>query len=203
LAVANARVSDLERGTLPPVCAKTGVPTDGYTKIRFSSAPAWTWILLLFGIFPFLIAQYFATVHVEGIVPMSDVAQRRVMVFNRLFIGLVALGAIVMVVGWWALDTEAAFILLGLAIMIAAAFVMFLALPFVLPSGAVMGEWVQLSFVHERFAAELDRFYRRSVEQATGWNNSPTVKRWVLFVGGALILALLLTLCFGGGETPA
>lgn len=203
MAVANARVADLERGTLPQVCAKTGVPTHGYTKIRFSSAPTWTWILLLFGILPFLIAQYFATVHVEGIVPMSDVAQRRVTVFNRLFIGLVALGAVVIVVGWWALDTEAAVILVGLAMMIAAAFVMFLALPFVLPSGAVMGEWVQLSFVHERFAAELDRFYRRSIEPATGWNNSPTVKRWVLFVGGALILALLLTLCFGGGETPA
>jgi hypothetical protein len=202
LAVVNARVSDLERGTLPQVCAKTGVPTHGYTKIRFSSAPTWTWILLLFGIFPFLIAQYFATVHVEGIVPMSDVAQRRVTVFNRLFIGLVALGAVVIVVGW-ALDTEAVVILVGLAIMIAAALTMFLALPFLLPSGAVMGEWVQLSFVHERFAAELDRFYRRSVESATGWNNSPIVKRWVLFVGGALILALLLTLCFGGGETPA
>ena len=201
--MANARVADLERGTLPQVCAKTGVPTHGYTKIRFSSAPTWTWILLLFGIFPFLIAQYFATVHVEGIVPMSDVAQRRVTVFNRLFLGLVALGAVVIVVGWWALDTEAAVILVGLAIMIAAAFVMFLALPFVLPSGAVMGEWVQLSFVHERFASELDRFYRRSVEPATGWNNSPTVKRWVLFVGGGLILALLLTLCVGGGETPA
>ena len=199
----NARVADLERGTLPQVCAKTGVPTHGYTRIRFSSAPTWTWILLLFGIFPFLIAQYFATVHVEGVMPMSDIAQRRVTVFNRLFIGLVALGAVVIVVGWWALDTEAAVILVGLTIMVAAAFVMFLALPFVLPSGAVLGEWVQLSFVHERFAAELDRFYRRSVEQATGWNNSPTVKRWVLVVGCALILALLLTLCFGGGETPA
>jgi hypothetical protein len=196
-------VADLEAGTLPQVCAKTGVPTDGWAKIRFSSAPTWTWILLPFGIFPFLIAQSFATVHVEGIVPMSDVAQRRVTVFNRLFIGLVALGALVIVVAWWALDTEPAVILVGLAIMVAAAVVMFLSLPFVLPSGAVMGEWVQLSFVHERFAAELDRFYRRSVEQATGWNNSPTVKRWVVLVGAALILALLFALCFSGGETPA
>jgi hypothetical protein len=83
LAVVNARVSDLEEGMLPHVCAKTGNPTDGYTRIRFSSAPTWTWILLLFGIFPFLIAHYFARVHVVGIVPMSDVAQRRVTVFNR------------------------------------------------------------------------------------------------------------------------
>jgi hypothetical protein len=196
-------VSDLERGTLPPVCAKTGVSADGYTKIRFSSAPTWTWILLLFGIFPFLIAQYFATVRVEGIVPMSEVAQRRVTVFNRLFIGLVALGAVIIVVGW-ALDTEAVVILTGLATMIAAVFAMVLTLPFVLPSSAVMGEWVQLSFVIERFAAELDRFYGRSaVPMATGWNNSPTVKGWVLFVGGLLLLTLLLGICFGGGDTRA
>lgn len=198
----DARVSDLAGGRLPPVCAKTGEPTDGQVKIRFSSAPGWTWILLFFGIFPFLIAQHYATVHVDSLLPLSDLAQRRVKVFNRLFIGLVALGAVVVIVGW-VLDTEAAVILVGLAMMIASAFVMFLALPFVLPSGAVIGEWVQLSFVHERFAAELDRFYRRSVEPATGWNNSPTVKRWVLFVGAALILALLLALCFGGGETSA
>jgi hypothetical protein len=202
LAVVHARVSDLERGALPPVCATTGVPTDGYTKIRFSSAPTWTWILLLFGIFPFMIAQYFATVRVEGIVPMSDVAQRRVTVFNRLFIGLVALGAVVIVVGF-ALDTEAAVILVGLAMMTAAVFGMLLALPFVLPSGAVKGEWMQLSFVHERFAAELDRFYGRSAEPATGWNNNPTFKKWVLYVGAALILALLLGVCLGGGDTPA
>ena len=187
---------------MPRVCAKTGVPTDGYVKIRFSSAPPWTWILLLFGIFPFLIAQYFARIHVEGIVPMSDVAQRRVTVFNRLFIGSVALGVVVLVVGW-ALDTEAAVIAVGLALMIAAIFAMLLAMPFVIPSGAVIGEWVQLSFVNERFAAELNRFYGRSVEpMATGWNHSPTVKRWVLFVGGLLILALLLGICFGGGDTP-
>ena len=158
--------------------------------------------MLFFGIFPFLIAQYFATVHVDGLLPLSEVAQRRVKVFNRVFIGLVALGVVVIAVGF-VLDTEAAVVLAGLAMLVAAVFAMFLAMPFVLPSGAVMGEWVQLSFVHERFAAELDRFYRRSVEQPTGWNNSPTVKRWVLFVGAALILALLLALCFGGGETPA
>lgn len=86
--------------------------------------PTWTWILLLFGIFPFLIAQYFATVHVEGIVPMSDVAQRRVAVFNRLFIGLVALGVVVIAVGF-VLDTEAAVILVGLAILVASVFTMF------------------------------------------------------------------------------
>jgi hypothetical protein len=201
LAQVDAHVSDLEAGRLPPVCAKTGERAAGEVKIRFSSAPAWTCILLFFGIFPFLIAQYFATVHIDGLLPMSEIAQRRVKVFNRLFIGLVVLSAVVIVVGF-ALDPEAAVILVGLAMMIVAVFAMFLALPFVLPSGAVMGDWVRLSFVDERFAAELDRFYGRSDEPATGWNNSPTVKMWVSFVGGLLILALLMAICFSGGETP-
>jgi hypothetical protein len=42
LAEVNARVSDLEGSRLPPVCAKTGEPTDGHTKMEFSSAPPWT-----------------------------------------------------------------------------------------------------------------------------------------------------------------
>jgi hypothetical protein len=65
-----------------------------------------------------------------------------------------------------------------------------------------MGEWVWLSFVHESFARELDRIYGRSAEPARGWNNNPTVKRWVLFVGAALVLALLLSICFAGGDAP-
>jgi hypothetical protein len=197
-----ARVSDLEGGSLPPVCAKTGVPTDGHTTIRFSSAPSWTWILLLFGILPFLIAQFFATVRIEAIVPMSEVAQRRVTVFNRLSIGLIALNLVVIVAGF-VLDTQTA-ILVGLAMLLAVVVVMLLAVPFVLPSGQVSGEWVQLSAVHERFAAEVDRFYGHSAAPtATGWNNSPTVKRWVLFVGGLLLLALLLGVCVGGGVASA
>jgi hypothetical protein len=194
-----ARVSDLEGGTLPPVCAKTGVPTDGYTKIRFSSAPTWTWILLLFGILPFLIAQFFATVRIDAIVPMSEVAQRRVTVFSRLFIGLVVLSVGVIAVGI-VLDTQTA-VLVGLAMLLVVVVGMLLALASLLPSGQVSGEWVELSGVHERFAAELERFYGRSaVPMVTGWNNSPTVKRWVLFVGGSLLLVLLMAICFTGGE---
>ena len=197
----NARVADLADGRLPHVCAKTGIPTDGYAQIRFSSPPAWTWILLFFGIFPFLIAQFFVTVHVEAIVPMSDIAQRRVTVFNRAFIGLVVIGVVFVGVGW-ALDFESVLILSGLVLLIVAIFAMLLAQPFVLPSGRVEGDWVQLSFVSDRFAAALDRFYGRSAAPTpTGWNNSPTVKMWVLIVGGLLILLLLLTIFFSGGET--
>jgi hypothetical protein len=195
-----ARVADLEAGTLPLVCAKTGEPSDGQVEIRFSSAPAWTWILLFFGIFPFLIAQYFATVHVDGLLPMSDVAQRRVKILNRVFVGLAILALGVIVVGFL---TESNFVLAGLAMLVAAIVILAVGQSFVLPSGQVASEWVWLSFVDERFAAEMDRFYGRSDEPATGWNNSPTFKRWVLFVGGLLLLALLMGVCLGGGDTPA
>ena len=195
-----ARVADLEAGTLPPVCAKTGTSSDGQVKIRFSSAPAWTWILLFFGIFPFLIAQYFATVHVDGLLPLSDVAQRRVKILNRVFVGLAILALGVILLGFL---TESNFVLVGLAMLVAAIVILAIGQSFVLPGGQVSGEWVWLSFVDERFAAELDRFYGRSAEPVTGWNNSPTVKRGVLFVGGLLLLALLLGVCLGGGDTRA
>jgi hypothetical protein len=34
-------------------------------------------------------------------------------------------------------------------------------------------------------------------------NTSPTVKRWVLWVGGLLILALLMSVCLGGSDARA
>jgi hypothetical protein len=34
--------------------------------MEFAETRDWVWILLLFGILPFLIAQYFATVTVQG-----------------------------------------------------------------------------------------------------------------------------------------
>jgi hypothetical protein len=158
MARASARVSDLEAGTLPPICAKTGEPADGYTGVEFSSAPGWTWILLLFGILPFLIAQHFATVRVNALVPMSDVAQRRVKMLNRLFVGLVTLSLVVIAIG---LATEPEVMLWGAAMLVAALVVMFFGRAFVLPNGEVSNDWVRLSFVDARFAHELDRFYGR------------------------------------------
>jgi hypothetical protein len=38
---------------------------DGFATIRVSNLPGWTWILLLFGFWPFLIAWYFATRRID------------------------------------------------------------------------------------------------------------------------------------------
>jgi hypothetical protein len=156
MATAVAPVSALEAGSLPPICAKTGRKADGYQQIDFSSAPTWTWILLLFGIVPFVIAQYFARVHVVGLLPMSEVAQRRIDRFNRLFVGSVILGLAVVGIG---LVTVSSAVLWGLAIMVAAILVMAIGHEFFLPGGQVRDDRVRLSGVHKRFADELGRRY--------------------------------------------
>ena len=158
MAATFALISDLVAGSLPPVCAKTGEPADGYTKVEFSSTPGWTLILLLFGIFPFLIAHAFASVRVDGLVPLSTVAQRRITMLNRLFVGLVILSLGVMALGYF---IDRGVILWGFAMLLAALIVLFIGRGFVLPSGQVQDEWVRLSFVNVRFARELDRFYGR------------------------------------------
>ena len=156
MARAAAAVEDLEAGTLPHVCAKTGEAADGNATIEFTSTPSWTWILLLFGIFPFLIARYFSRVRVVGLVPMSDAALRRARVFMWASRGLVLFGVLVLAIG---VATDPTVMLAGLGTLVAALLFMLLGWPFVWPTGQVSGEWVWLSFVDKRFAKELDRWY--------------------------------------------
>lgn len=73
-----------EQGTFPSVCCKTGRPADGFERWEFSNTPSWTWILLLFGIFPFLIATAFATERFSGSLPISSAAASRLTVARRL-----------------------------------------------------------------------------------------------------------------------
>ncbi len=158
MARAAATVEDLESGRLPPVCAKTGGPADGFATIVFTSTPDWTWILLLFGIFPFLIARYFSAVRIVGLVPMSDVALRRGRSFTWTYRGLFVLAGLVIVLGFFTFDRPT-ILLEGLAILVVTLLVMLVGWPFVWPTGRVSDEWVWLSFVNDRFASELDRWY--------------------------------------------
>jgi hypothetical protein len=103
-------IGDLEAGNLPALCAKTGAPTANWTRMRLAATPGWTWILILFGIVPYFLASYFATVRVAARVPLQpSVARRlhRLLVAQRMalvggiavllvgsFTGTVALGVI-------------------------------------------------------------------------------------------------------------
>lgn len=67
----------LYRAELPPVCVVTGRPAESTVRVRFDSLPSWTWILLLFGVLPFLIASWFATERIVGAVPVTREAVTR------------------------------------------------------------------------------------------------------------------------------
>ncbi len=156
VARATASVEDLKEGNLPPVCAKTGEAADGFATIEFTSTPGWTWILLLFGIFPFLIAHYYATIRVMGLVPMSDAALRRGRSFTWTYRGFLLLGGLVLLLGVFTGPTVA---MIGAGTLIAAILFTLVGWLFVWPTGQVSGEWVVMSFVDERFATALDRWY--------------------------------------------
>ena len=138
------------------MCAKTGEAADDYVPIEFTSTPGWTWILLLFGIIPFLIARAFSTVRVVGLVPFSEVARRRRRAFNWLCIGFLLVSVVVLVIG---IRTDTAVVLTGVAMLVATALFALLGVPFVVPFGQVVGDWVWLSLVDRRFADALDRWY--------------------------------------------
>lgn len=94
-----ARREDLEAGDLPQVCVTTGAPADGTVVVRFDPTPSWTWTLLLFGIFPFLIATMFAKEHVRGEVPVLRDTVERYHRRRRTGWGLVVLGVATVVGG--------------------------------------------------------------------------------------------------------
>jgi hypothetical protein len=73
-----------KEGKFPAVCCKTGRPADVSRRWEFSNTPGWTWILLLFGIFPFLIATAFVTERFSGVLPLSTPAESRLVVAKRL-----------------------------------------------------------------------------------------------------------------------
>ncbi|MGE5225467.1 MAG: hypothetical protein ACM3OO_01180 [Planctomycetaceae bacterium] len=157
MARAAARVEDLEAGRLPPVCAKTGQAADGYARIEFTSTPSWTWILLLFGIFPFLIARAFSKVRVVGIVPMSDAALRRGRTFDRAFAGLLVLAVVLVTVGLVA--DRPHLLMAGLVTLVGSLLFLVVGWSFVWPTGQPSGDWVWLTSVDEGFARALGRWY--------------------------------------------
>lgn len=60
----------VESGALPAVCVKTGEPADQTIRATFSWLPPWTYLLLLAGIFPFLLALLFANEKIKARLPV-------------------------------------------------------------------------------------------------------------------------------------
>ena len=151
----------LYRADLPPICVVTGRPADGTVRARFDSLPSWTWILLLFGVFPFLIASLFATERVVGEVPVVREAVERFHSRRRWgAVTLVAGVAGLMYAAWapagWMLWPSVPLTMVGVAACVRASFS--------LADGRPLrdGTHVQLSRVHPDFVAAVEEQARRS-----------------------------------------
>jgi hypothetical protein len=99
MATAEVRFDELQRGDLPPVCVQTGVPADMRARLLLDSTPGWTWILLLCGIVPFLIARYFVAVKIDALIPFSDAAWKVHRRRMRTALATTVVGFAVVVVG--------------------------------------------------------------------------------------------------------
>lgn len=68
---------DLWDGDLPAVCVKTGRPAQAMVATTLERLPPWTYLLLLAGILPFLVAVFFARERVAARVPVTREAIER------------------------------------------------------------------------------------------------------------------------------
>jgi hypothetical protein len=110
-------VRELERRNLPPVCVKTGLPAEVGVAKTFVWVPGWTWILVFFGIFPFLIARHFAARRVTLELPATAEVDRMRRNANMTTILVCALAIALLVLSAWqqlsALYWPAGVLLLG------------------------------------------------------------------------------------------
>lgn len=143
----------LERGEFPPVCCKTGEPAERYVRWQFRDTPRWTWVLLPFGVLPFLIASAFTERRFDGVLPTSRwandrarLARRMCWLFGLASIALIAIGTIQGVVSAFAIG--AAFGVLWL-VCIGLSFAWS-------PNARPRGQGVQLLNVHRDFVTAVD-----------------------------------------------
>jgi len=83
MAVAAARVDDLERGDLPAVCAKTGEPCPGLVKDTLRVVPRWVSASAVLAIVPYYVARFYVSRRVEAKLPIADGRLARIRRFVR------------------------------------------------------------------------------------------------------------------------
>jgi len=71
MAMAAARVDDLERGDLPAICAKTGEPCVGLVKDTLWVVPRWVSALAAFAIAPYYLGRMVASRRIEVTLPIA------------------------------------------------------------------------------------------------------------------------------------
>jgi hypothetical protein len=71
MAMAAARVEDLERGDLPAICAKTGEPCVGLVKDTLWIVPRWVSALAAFAVVPYYLGRMLASRRIEVTLPIA------------------------------------------------------------------------------------------------------------------------------------
>jgi hypothetical protein len=71
MAMAAARVDDLERGDLPAICAKTGEPCVGLVKDTLWVVPRWVSTLAAFAILPYYVGRLLSSRRIEVTLPIA------------------------------------------------------------------------------------------------------------------------------------
>jgi hypothetical protein len=138
---------------LPAVCVKSGAPAELLMPRRALHFPGWTWILLPFGILPFLIARFFASRSVDGYLPFSRPAFARIR--QAAVVRTVALVAGVLLVAAGSLTDVPALLWAGTGAWAVAAVAFALELAWSVGAFYLPEERrVLLTRVHERFARE-------------------------------------------------
>ena len=163
MASAAATLVDFRSGNLPPICVKSGVETETFMRVGITSAPGWTWILILFGILPFLIVRYLFTKSVAGRVPVTGETERRVRTVQVVLLGLFFAGVALIVIGFVAGPVSA---LGGGLLAVASLVVLEGARASWWISGRVTGDDVWLHGVHANFARALGAQYHDRPDEA-------------------------------------
>ena len=161
---------DLAGGTLPPICVLTGQATSGTRRVHFATTPGWVFVLLLFGVFPFIIGWMLTRRSARGLLPLSPAAGSRLTRRNTVGLAISVLipaacllaGGLAAVFGASGLSTS-----LVVAGFIAAALVLVASLFWYLPNPArayvgestPWGRWVTLRDVNPTFADAAKRMY--------------------------------------------
>lgn len=173
--------------TLPSVCAKTGVPTDGTIRQVFAHVPGWPLLLIFWGFLPFVIAAGFARRKVTVDLPISNEARRRIrMVDVGMSVGLVlAVGLLIAAVAF-----RAAWIAVGAGVVVLVTLIAGSAgRRLVWVSGRLDGDVLWLYGVHPTFAHQAGQLARPDLAVRT------RTDRWgsaILAVAIVALVALLL-----------
>jgi hypothetical protein len=74
--------SQMRPGGLPAVCVETGAPADRWVRKRYSTAPRWTYLLLLLailvlGVLAYFVARALVSVRASGQLPFARAVARR------------------------------------------------------------------------------------------------------------------------------